>query len=97
MLSGQYARITQASVRANSKLIIFLTPEDYVSVTQEIRLDHTGTTNLEIIRHISQSCCFTSPTKLINHAVVSLGCHDRKNDYSSKANRDSQVLTSFKS
>ncbi len=69
ILSSQTARITQPSMAAYSKLIMCLAVLHYVLVTPEIR-------NKEL-SGISQSCCFTSPTKSMNCAGISLGCHDR--------------------
>ena len=80
---------------ANSKLIIFLTPCDSASFTQKLPVDHTATTKSETIRHTSQSCCFTSPTKFTNCVGISLGCNDGGNNCSSKANHGNQVLDSL--
>ena len=96
IFAGQTVWITQASTAANRKLINFLTPCGSVSFTQELHVGHTGTTRLKISSHTTQSCCFTSPTQSINQAGSLLGCHDGRNNCSSKANHGDQVVQSFK-
>ena len=96
IFAGQTAWIMQTSKAANSKLIIFLTTYDYMSVRQELLVDHAGTTESEVVRHTNRSCCFASPTQSTNHGGVSLGCHHGRKDFTSKANHGGQVLASLK-